>query len=90
LSLLAAFGAGYRVHLAWGALATSLPLRGLAPSLSAIHATPGLVEQPFLLIELLLPDAENEFLTALAALQRLVLQHRSSLCPHPECAVPGP
>jgi hypothetical protein len=42
------------------------------------------------LIELLLPDAENEILAALAALQRLVLQHRSSLCPHLECAVPGP
>jgi hypothetical protein len=67
LILFSTFGAGNRVHLTGPAISPVGRHRLLA-TLTTIQASPWFVEQPLLLVELLLACGEDEVLPALSTL----------------------
>jgi hypothetical protein len=76
LILFATFSAGNGMHLTRSTISPAGRNRLLA-ALAAIRAAARLVEQSFLLVELLLTGGEDEVLPAFSTLKGLVLDHGS-------------
>ncbi len=76
LRFYSALGTNHRVHLALPTLgASTCSTRRIAARCATRWATPGLIEQPFLLVKLLLSGGEYEVISAFATLQGFVFKH---------------
>ena len=78
LGLFSALGADDRMHLAGRALRAATISTFRTTAGAAFGATTGLIQQPFLLVKLLLTRGEHEFLFAVTAYQGLVLEAHCS------------